>query len=456
MQQWYSAAVTILDGLPYQDRVLQVRNGVIAGVHDRAEVPDAARAEVRDLGDVALMPGLVNAHSHAFQRDIRGATEWTRAGEEDDFWSWRTKMYEAALAYSADAFEASARRVYEEMALTGITCVGEFHYVHHRPDGTPYDDPNELAHRAIRAAREVGLRVVLLRAAYQRAGFERDENPRQRRFIEHSPQVFIERLEALREAWVHDPGVRVGMAPHSIRAVDAQWLRHLSRYAAAHDLPLHIHASEQRGELEQARAEYGTTPIHALEQLGVLEAPTTIVHATHASDDEIAILAQHPHVTVCACPTTERNLGDGFLPARRLMMQRVPISLGSDSHTSIDLWEEMRMVEGYERLRMERRNVLADAWDVWGMGEGRRDVARLLLPMATRHGASCLGVEAGELKEGLAADMVAIDLKHPSMRGIAKSDITPAAVMSLKLGAVRDVWVGGEAVVRQGRLAARA
>lgn len=442
----------LLEGEFVEGVALDIEGERITAVH-RGGAPDDG-VPARDLGEVALVPGLVNAHSHAFQRDIRGRTEWLhRDRADEDFWSWRREMYSAALSYSADDLERVARRAFWEMALTGVTAVGEFHYIHHQPDGTPYEDANELAHRVIRAAREVGVRIALLRVAYHRAGYDRPADSMQRRFVEPDVEVYLERLAALEARWRGEPGVSVGAAPHSIRAVPGGWLEAIGRHAAAHGMPLHIHACEQRAEIAQSVAEYGRTPLEVFDDLGLFEARPVLVHATHLSARELDLLAERDAI-VCACPTTERNLGDGFLPALALVERGVPICVGSDSHTSIDLWEEVRLVEYHERLRYERRNVLARAWPVWFpalSGVARRDVARLLWPMGSAHGAAAIGLEAGRIAPGQLADLVALDLEHPSLLGADAGSLLSDVTLSMKTGAVRDVFVGGAPIVEGGR-----
>lgn len=432
---------------------IDLRGDRILAVHQRAPKSLPAGCTLEALGEVALMPGLVNAHSHAFQRVLRGRTEWLhRDRPHEDFWSWREAMYAAANSCSADELEQLATRTFWEMALSGITCVGEFHYVHHAPDGQPYDDPDELAHRVVRAARRVGLRITLLRVAYHRGGYQRPLTGAQRRFVTPSLADYTARLDALTGHYAGASDVRVGAAPHSVRAVPRDWLTEIARWAADHDAPLHIHASEQRAELVQSLQEHGMTPVELLHDARALDARTTLVHATHLSQRELDLIGAHG-AQVCACPTTERNLGDGFLPALGLLQRRVPISLGSDSHADIDLWEEARLVEYHERLRYERRNVLASAFEAWHperVDEERREVAALLLPMLSAHGARTLGwSDAGGLGVGQLADFVALDLAHPSLLGVSAESALAHLALSVKTGAVRDVFVGGEAIVRQ-------
>ena len=433
--QRFAASYVLVDGEFRRDHAISVRNGEIVDVG-----PVTVGSTIEHLGDVALIPGLVNAHSHAFQRAIRGRTEKIDpAHPDDDFWTWRDQMYRVMAQLGPDEIYAVSRWTFLEMLLSGITTVGEFHYVHHQPDGTPYDDPNELAHRVIAAARDVGIRIALLRVAYRRGGHRRDIAPEQRRFVDDDDETLLARVDALRSGYAEDPLVTFGLAPHSIRAVDRDTLIAASGAARAWDLPLHIHACEQRREIEESIAEYGLRPIEVFEELGMLDDRLTLVHATHLSDAELDLLASR-RPTVCACPTTERNLGDGFLPAAELVRRRVPIALGSDSHTNIDLWEDARCVEYHERLRAERRNVLAGA-------AGTATTAEVVWPMLAQHGARALRLPVGALEVGRRADFVALDLNHPTLVGADEHSLLADICLSMTPDAVRDVWVDGKPVV---------
>jgi formimidoylglutamate deiminase len=401
-----------------EDAVLAVRDGVVTGLLEPGEAPEP----VNDLGDVAIVPGRVNAHSHAFQRAIRGRTEYLAEGRtEDDFWSWREKMYRAALALDPEDFERVARFAFLEMLRAGFTTVGEFQYVHHDRDGNPYDDPNELSKRLIRAAEQVGLDATLLRAAYHRSGYQADPNPRQRRFREPDVETYLARTEQLLDFVDDRQGMEVGLAPHSIRAVPGSWFDPIAAFGEERELPIHIHAAEQTGELEVSRAEYGTTPIAALDELGLLSERLTVVHATHATEREIDLLADRGS-SVCACPTTERNLGDGFLPARELVSRDVPICIGTDSHAQVDPWDEMRLVEYHERLRDRRRNVLAEHAEADGDSRGR-ETARVIWPMGGRHGARALGRSPCTLEPGDRANFVVLDRTDPALPGASASSL---------------------------------
>jgi formimidoylglutamate deiminase len=395
-------------------------------------------ASVERLPGRALLPGFVNAHSHAFQRVIRGRTQWRSVlAPWADFWSWREAMYAAALALSPEDLFAVSRFCFLEMLRSGITTVGEFHYLHRDPDGRPYEDAGELAHRVVQAAREVGLRIVLLNVCYARGGVGRPLQPEQRRFATPDLAAFLEDTRALCERYRGEPGVRVGVGAHSVRAVPREWLADLHGWAEAQDVAFHMHVSEQPAEVEACRAAYGLRPVELLAGEGVLGERLTAVHATHLAEDELALLGD-ARATVCACPTTERDLGDGFLPGAELLDAGARVALGTDSQTAIDFFEEMRLVEYHERLRKQRRVVLA----VPG-GEGRLEVAPLLFELATESGARSLGVEAGALRPGALADFVAVDLEHPALAGWTVESLGALLALSAPADVVVDVWVGG-------------
>ena len=338
-----------------------MRQGLALEVDERGRVAGAGLppegAAVESLRGRLLLPGLVNAHSHAFQRLIRGRTEYVAAGQErDDFWSWRELMYRAATALDPEGVYVASRQAFVEMALAGTTSVGEFHYLHHAPDGAPYADRLELARQVIRAAREVGLRIALLRVGYARAGFKKAENPRQRRFIDPALDRVVEDAVRLRDAVREDPAVAVGLAPHSVRAVPRAWLEQLPR-AAPPGMPIHLHVAEQPAEVAACREEHGRSPVELLDDVGLLREGTTLVHAVHLTDEEVKRVGASG-ATVCACPSTERNLGDGVVRADELLRAGSPICLGTDSHASVDLLDEARQLEGHLRLWRLRRAVM--------------------------------------------------------------------------------------------------
>ena len=346
---------------------------------------------------------MVNVHSHAFQRALRGVAE--RPGRrDDDFWSWREAMYAEATRHDPASIRAVARQVYGEMAAAGYGVVGEFHYVHHQPGGRPYDDPNAMAIAVAEAALEVDLEIVLLPAAYHRGGYHRPAEPRQRRFCDPSVEQFLDRVDALRAWAARRDGVSVGVAAHSVRAVPAEWLHAIAAYADAHGLVRHVHAHEQPREIEECRAEHGCTPIELLARTGFLGERTTLVHGIHVVDEDIRLLAD-TNTIVATCPTTEGSLGDGWFPALRYRDSGVRIAIGSDSNVIVDPFEETRELEtGARRERRTRHALLAAYGDLWGE--------------LCRTGAASLGVSG--------AQTVAIDLDHPRLRGVPEDDVLRA------------------------------
>jgi formimidoylglutamate deiminase len=384
------------------------------------------------IKDRAILPGLVNAHSHAFQRVIRGRTEY-RAHDTDSFWTWREQMYQAANRLDPDEIYIASRMAFMEMALSGITSVGEFHYIHNTPDGTSYDEPNILAEQVIRAANDVGLRIALLRVAYGRAGFQKESNPLQRRFIE-TEDVFLERLEKLRTRF-NSEMAWVGVAPHSVRAVPVNYLKTIIQHANANQLKVHMHVAEQPAEVSSCIEEYGRSPVALLDTEGLLSDRFTAVHAIHVTPKAIAAMKQ-AGAGVCACPTTERNLGDGVVPIDSYFKAGVSVSLGSDSHTQIDLLEDARELEYHLRLQKIERNVLAT-------DEGKSALAEKLFTCATVNGAASIGSPTG--------DFFTVDLNDPSIAGASSDTLLSNIVFSMSRTAIRDVVVAGREIVKDGR-----
>jgi formimidoylglutamate deiminase len=420
-----------------------VRSGVAVELHGReiVAVVDAAgageRTDVVRLPGRLLAPGLVNGHSHAFQRHLRGRVEVRDpAAPEDDFWSWRESMYAVAEALDPLGMHAVAEECFEAGRRAGYTAVGEFHYVHHRPDGTPYEESNELALAVIEGARAAGVRIVLLMAAYARAGAGRGPTAAQRRFCDRSVEAYLGRVERLAAQVAGDPLVTVGYAPHSLRAVPREWLVEIARHASGTGYPLHIHAGEQPREVAESLEEFGLRPVEHLQSCGVLGPAATVVHATHISPGELDLLAQTAS-TVCACPTTEANLGDGFLPAAELWERGIPVSFGADSNVRLDPFEEARETEGCARRQSGRRNVL--------VAEGDAGPAPSLWRSLTVHGARSLGLAAPGIVAGAPADLVALDLRHPEIRAVEARDLAAAILFSGTAALVRETWVAGSA-----------
>lgn len=422
------------DGRFQSGRALVCDEGQIVGVVDSDEAPDATRLSGR-----AMLPGLVNAHSHAFQRVIRGRTEYRSQNTTDSFWTWRERMYAAATTLGpAEIYDAS-RMAFLEMAVSGITAVGEFHYIHHAPDGSVYDDPNLLAHEVIRAAHDVGIRIALLRVAYARAGFQKEANPRQVRFIESSPDTYLKHLDQLLAGINAKDGMAwAGVAPHSVRAVPLDYLKRIVAFANERALPVHMHVAEQPAEVEACIQEYGRSPVALLDTEGLLSERFSAVHAIHVTPKAVAALAR-TGAGVCACPTTERNLGDGVVPADLYFKANVPVSLGTDSQTQIDLLEDARALEYHLRLQKLQRNVLAPENET-----GPSALAKRLFECATVNGAKAIGFNGGQLEPGAPADFFTVDLNDLSIAGSSPDDLLTNIVFSLSRTAIRDVVVNGK------------
>jgi formiminoglutamate deiminase len=395
--------------------LVEVDAGRFTSVTPEATDPPPDAVRLRGL----TLPGLANAHSHAFHRALRGRTH---AGK-GTFWTWRTAMYRLAERLDPDTYLALARATYAEMALAGITAVGEFHYLHHAPDGHPYDDPNAMGHALLAAAAEAGIRITLLDTIYLTSTV--DGAPLagpQRRFGDGSLDGWQKRHAALNPTST----AHIGSAVHSVRAVPAGVL---SAFAGG---LLHVHLSEQRAENEACRARHGCTPTELLDRHGLLGPATTAVHATHLTDLDRTTLGDSG-TGVCFCPTTERDLADGIGLARALVDAGSPLSLGSDSHAVIDLFEEARAVELDERLRSEQRGH-------FGAAE--------LLSAATVTGHRALGwTDAGEIAPGRRADLVTVRLDSVRTAGTAAG---PEIVFTATAADVSDVVCDGRAIVRDG------
>jgi formimidoylglutamate deiminase len=413
--------------------------------------------ELRDekrirLANRAMLPSMVNAHSHAFQRVLRGRTEY-RTSDRDSFWTWREMMYSAATRLTPEDVYDASRMAFLEMALSGITAVGEFHYLHHAPDGEPYDDPNLLAKEVIRAAGDVGLRIALLRVAYVRSGFRTDPNPKQARFIEADSDVYLKNAEQLSSdleaARSSHATAWVGVAPHSVRAVPDRYLGEVIVYANQKDWKIHMHVAEQPAEVSACVEEYGRSPAMLLETDGLLNDNFTAVHAIHMTPKAIAGFAE-TRAMVCACPTTERNLGDGVVPADEYLKHGVSICLGTDSHVQIDLFEEARELEYHLRLQKMERAVLGARTPSSADG-APSELAALLFDCATVNGARSIGSPNGTLDVGKPADFFTVDLSDPSIAGASPDDLLSSIMFSASRAAVREVVVGGKPIVSDGQ-----
>ncbi|MBB2910023.1 formiminoglutamate deiminase [Streptosporangium becharense] len=408
--------------------LVKVEGSMIAEVVPGVADPPAGAVRLAGL----TLPGLANAHSHAFHRVLRGATQ----REKGTFWTWREQMYGVAGTLDPDSYLRLARAVYAEMALAGITCVGEFHYLHHAPGGTPYDDPNAMGHALIQAAREAGLRIALLDACYLTGGIHTPLSGVQLRFGDGDSERWAARVAGLFSHYRSERDVEIGVAVHSVRAVPAEQMPVVGEFSRHHAVPLHAHVSEQRAENTAAVEMYAASPVQVLAEHEVLGPRATAVHATHVSDVDIALLgASRTHV--CMCPTTERDLADGIGPARALFDAGSPITLGSDSHAVIDMFEEARAVELDERLATEQRGHFS---------------AAELLHAATVAGHDSLGFPgAGMLVPGAWADLVSVRLDSARTAGASPGHAVESVVFAATAADVHSVVSGGRRVVTEGR-----
>ncbi|MGW4083358.1 formimidoylglutamate deiminase [Streptomyces sp. NPDC004822] len=402
---------------------LDVADGRLTAVRTDVPAPPPGAEVLRGL----TLPGLANAHSHAFHRALRGTVQ-VGSGT---FWTWREVMYTIAERLTPETYHALARAVYAEMALAGVTAVGEFHYVHHAPGGTPYADPNAMGEALIAAADEAGIRLTLLDTAYLSSGFGRPPTAHQLRFSDGDADAWAERSSLLKE---HDHA-RIGAAVHSVRAVPADQLATVARWAEERRAPLHVHLSEQTAENEACREIHGCTPTQLLALHGVLGPRTTGVHNTHLTPEDISLIGGSGTGT-CMCPTTERDLADGIGPAAALQNEGSPLCLGSDSHAVIDLLEEARALELNERLRTRTRG----HW-----------TASALLRAASADGHAALGWDrAGTLEPGALADFTTVALDSVRTAGPLPRLGAETAVFAASAADVSHTVVAGRHVVRDG------
>ena len=373
------------------------------------------------------LPGLANAHSHAFHRALRGRTQ---AGS-GSFWTWREQMYALAARLDPDSYQALARATFAEMAMAGISCVGEFHYLHHQAGGVTYADPNAMGAAVVAAAAEAGLRITLLDTCYLQGGFDVAADETQRRFSDGDVLAWATRASA----HTARPGLRIGAAVHSVRAVEPADIEVVAAWASDHDAPLHAHVSEQPAEHDQCLAVLGRTPMQVLADRHALTDRFTAVHATHAAEADLDLLGAAGG-WCCLCPTTERDLADGIGAARAMRDSGVRLTLGSDSHAVIDLLEEARAVELDERLASGIR--------------GSHDAASLLRA-ATEGGHASLGwPDAGRIEVGALADLTTISLDSVRTVGASADDALEVAVFAAMAADVRHVVIGGRVVVVDG------
>ncbi|HEX8857417.1 MAG TPA: formimidoylglutamate deiminase [Thermoleophilaceae bacterium] len=408
---------------PEEGVVIDVSGDRIASIMTGVESPPGDAEHLRGL----TLPGLANAHSHAFHRALRGRAERGRGS----FWTWREQMYELAARLDLDNYFDLARATFAEMALAGVTVVGEFHYLHHRAGGEPYDDPNAMGHVILQAAAEAGVRVTLLDACYLLGGIGQEPDGVQERFSDGSVEAWRRRVEAIPQS----EAAKVGAAIHSVRAVDPDSARVVATWAAEHSRPLHAHVSEQPSENEDSIEAYGVTPTELLDREGALGKRFTAVHATHVTEPDVRLLGDR-RACCCLCPTTERDLADGVGPARMLAELGASLSLGSDSHAVIDIFEEARAVELDERLVTGARG---------------HHTAAELLRAATESGYRCLGwPDGGRIEEEALADLVTVGLDSVRLAGATPAEALEAVVFAGAAADVRHVIMGGRRIVWDG------
>jgi len=416
---------------------------VLVTVDERGRIfsatPNAACPTDAERFAGAAVAGIANLHSHAHQRAIAGMGESSGEGS-DSFWSWREVMYRALDRMEPEDFEAVAAQLYVETLKAGFTAVAEFHYLHHDRDGRAYADPAEMSHRAVAAARTAGLPITLLPVLYNASGFgATPPTAGQRRFIHHGAG-FARLTEALRGAYGEDDDVRLGIAPHSLRAVPDGLL---TETVAAHATgPIHIHIAEQRREVEDCLAHHGRRPVEHLLDTQPVDGRWCLIHATHMTDAEVTGVAASGAVAGL-CPTTEANLGDGFFAADSYMGQGGRWGIGSDSHISVSPVEDLRWLEYGARLTSGRRTVLA--------GGPRRSTARRLVEDAQAGGAQATGFEAGRIAAGLRADIVVLDTDHPLLAARKGNALLDGWIFAGNASLVRDVVIAGRAIVRDRR-----
>jgi len=436
MQGWWFEAALLAEG--WAERVrMTAEGGRIVALTAGAE-PDAG-----DERHGVALPGVANLHSHAFQRGMAGMAE-RRGPMADSFWTWRDLMYRFANAIGPDELEAIAALAFIEMLEAGFVRTGEFHYVHHDRDGTPFADPAEMGARLAAAAAETGIGLTLLPVLYMASGFGgAASKPEQRRFI-HDIDGYAQLIEASRAAVAGLADARVGVAPHSLRAVTPEGLA--AAMGIARDGPIHIHIAEQTGEVEDCLRHFGQRPVAWLLDHAPVDTRWCLVHATHVDPEELAGIARSGAV-VGLCPITEANLGDGIFPAAELLEADGGFGVGSDSNVLIDLAQELRSLEYSQRLLRRARNLLSRP-DCPSTG-------RTLFDAARRGGAQALGVPKAGLAPGARADFLTLDLAHPTLAGCASDALLDAFVFANGGGMIDGVWCGGQQLVRSGRHVAR-
>ncbi|WP_196138007.1 formimidoylglutamate deiminase [Aliikangiella sp. G2MR2-5] len=393
-------------------------------------------ADGAEIIEGAVIPGMVNCHSHAFQRAFAGFSEY-RANEADSFWSWRDIMYRFVAKMSPADAHIVARYLYLEMLKAGYTSVAEFHYLHHQVGGKFYDNPAEMSEQVINAAKSAGIAITHLPVLYTYAGFGKQApSEGQGRFI-HQLDQYQQLIETLFDSYRSDPQVQIGVAPHSLRAVSENQLKALVPFIHNLDAnaPIHIHIAEQLKEVEDCIDFYKQRPVEWLLNNVEMDKNWCLIHATHLTDEEVSRLAKSPAVAGI-CPTTEANLGDGIYPTKDFMAQGGKVAIGSDSHIAVNVADELRTLEYGQRLTSHQRAVLT--------GEDSSSVGQYLYSHCAREGAKTVNQNVGEIAAGKQANLVVLDSNHPTLFLKEESFILDAAIFACDSLPVKDVMVSGQ------------
>lgn len=437
MPKHFARYVLLPDG--WQENVMIESNssGMITKIIQNEEALNC------EILDGIVIPGMPNLHSHAFQRAMAGFTEFA-ANPQDNFWSWRELMYQFALSLSPEDIGAIAAQLYLEMLKSGYTRVGEFHYLHHDINGAAYSDKAATSLSVINAAKSVGIGITHLPVLYHYGGFNNQKpGEGQRRFI-NSVDGFLKILGDLHKTYQDDSAVNIGMAHHSLRAVSQDMLAEATAQAIDinPNLPMHIHIAEQQKEVDDCLEFIGKRPVEYLYDAADIDENWCLVHATHLNDNEISMIAQSRAVAGL-CPTTETNLGDGIFPLPEFIAAQGRFGIGSDSHISVSVPEELRLLEYGQRLTHQRRNIAHDSAD--------KNIGAFLYKNACKGGAQALGVLAGEIKENARADYVVLNEDHPLLYGKGRDQILDSYVFAGSEPLVKDVIVSGRIIIRNGQ-----
>lgn len=434
MQHFFAKTALLPDGWGKDALITVDENGWITDVQE-----DQPRAQAQVL-DGAVLPGMPNLHSHAFQYAMAGLAEHTD-GNQSSFWTWRKVMYDFLGTLGPAELEEIATQLYTDMLKAGYTQVGEFHYLHHQPDGTPYEDRAHLSHCMIRAAKATGIGITLLPVLYAQGGFGgKPPEDGQKRFI-NTPEQILDIIASLRREYKDDPQVQIGLAFHSLRAVTPEMIKDVTRAARQIDpqMPIHIHVAEQEKEVEDCKAWSGKRPVEWLLGNADVDAHWCLVHATHMTETETRDLARSGAVAGL-CPTTEANLGDGVFNLPSYIAGGGRLGIGSDSHISVNMIEELRWLEYGQRL-MRRQRTIAHT-------EAELHTGSFLYKTALEGGAQALGSPTGRIAAGYRADFIMLDTQQRALQGKVQDTLLDATIFATNAGPVRDVFVGGRQVVK--------